>query len=89
MLALAAAGAAIFGPEALDSSVHSLEQLQARCELPVLVAIPRIVGPADLWRQRRRFVLATVGMGLALAGLVVGTYLLAKENPALTALLIK
>ena len=89
LLALAAAGAAIFGPEALDSSVHSLEQLQARCELPVLVAIPRIVGPADLRRQRKRFVLATAGMGLALAGLVVGTYLLAKENPALTALLIQ
>jgi polysaccharide chain length determinant protein (PEP-CTERM system associated) len=62
LLALAAAGAAIFGPEALDSSLHSLEQLQARCELPVLVAIPRIVGPADLNRQRKRFVLATAGM---------------------------
>ena len=89
LLALAAAGAAIFGPEALDSSVHSLEQLQARCDLPVLVAIPRIVGPADLLRQRKRFVLGTAGMGLVLAGLVVGTYLLAKENPSLTALLIK
>ena len=89
LLALAAAGAAIFGPEALDSSVHTLEQLQARCELPVLVAIPRIVGPAEVRRQRKRFVLATAGMGLTLVGLAVGTYLLAKENPALTALLIK
>lgn len=89
LLALAAAAAAVFGPEALDSSVHTIEQLQARCDLPVLVTIPHIVGPDDLRAKRRRLLYVTAGASVAIAGLVVGSYLLAKENWALTSLLIK
>ncbi len=89
ILALGAAAAAILGPEVLDSSVHTVEQLQARCELPVLVTIPKIVGPGDLRRQRKRFVLASAGVSVGVAGLVVATYFLAAENWALTSLLIR
>jgi hypothetical protein len=89
LLALAAAAAAIFGPEALDTSVHTVEQLQARCELPVLVSIPLIVGPEDVRRQRHRFALATTGVTFALVGLVLVSYFLAKENWALTSRLIR
>lgn len=89
LLALAAAAAAIFGPEALDSSVHTIEQLQARCELPVLVTIPKIVSAQDVRRQRRRLAIAGASVSVTVAGLVVVSYLLAKENWALTSLLIK
>jgi len=89
MAALAAAVAAIFGPEALDSSVHTVEQLQARCDLPVLVSIPQIVGPDDLSRQRRQVALAVTGLTVAVMVLVTGGYFLAKENAALSALLIR
>jgi hypothetical protein len=88
-LALALGAAAIFGPELLDSSLHTLEQLQARCDLPVLVSIPRIVSPDDVRRERRRFALTTAGVAFAVTGLVAATYFLARENWALTSMLIK
>ena len=75
--------------EALDSSIHTVGQLQARCPLPVLVTIPRIVGPKDVRRQRIRFGLATAALGLVAVGLAAGGYFLALENSALTSLLIR
>lgn len=89
LLALAVGAAAVFGPEALDTSVHSIEQLQARCELPVLVTIPRIVSAQDQRQQRMRLAMASAAVSVTVAGLVVVSYLLAKENWALTSLLIK
>jgi polysaccharide biosynthesis transport protein len=88
-LALAAAALAIFGPEALDPSVHTLGQLQARSELPVLVSIPQIVVPADVRRRRTRFGLVAAGLSIAVVGLVIGSYVLARENAALAAMLSK
>jgi polysaccharide biosynthesis transport protein len=88
-LALAAAALAIFGPEALDPSVHTLGQLQARSDLPVLVSIPRIVVPADVRRRRTRFGLVAAGLSIAVVGLVIGSYVLARENAALAAMLSK
>jgi polysaccharide biosynthesis transport protein len=88
-LALAAAALATFGPEALDPSVHTLGQLQARSELPVLVSIPRIVVPADIRRRRTRFGLVAAGLSIAVVGLVIGSYVLARENAALAAMLSK
>ena len=67
--------------------MHTLGQLQARSDLPVLVSIPRIVVPADVRRRRTRFGLVTAGSGLAVVGLVVGSYVLARENAALAAML--
>jgi hypothetical protein len=89
VLALAVAAAAIFGPEALDTSVHTLDQLQACCELPVLVTIPKIVSAQDVQRRRQSLALASAGVSVVVSGLVVVSYLLAKENWALTALLIR
>jgi peptidoglycan/LPS O-acetylase OafA/YrhL len=89
LAAIAASVAAVFGPEALDSSVHTVEQLQARCDLPVLVSIPQIVGPDDRTSRRRRFGLAAAGLSLAVVVLVTGGYFLARENAALSGLLIR
>jgi polysaccharide biosynthesis transport protein len=88
-LALAAAAAAILGPEALDRSVHSIDQLQARCSLPVLVGIPRILGQAEAQRERMRLALVASAVVLGAIGLCAGSYFVARENSALTALLIR
>ena len=89
LLALGLAAAVIVGPEALDSTVHTPEQLQARFELPVLVSIPTIVVADDLRRTRVRFGLAAAGVAVAVTGLTVAAHLLARENSALTAMLMR
>jgi polysaccharide chain length determinant protein (PEP-CTERM system associated) len=52
--------------EQSDDSFHRVETLEAFAALPVLVSIPRILSPADLWWRRLRFgflaVIALVGV---------------------------
>lgn len=88
-LCLGLAGGVMFLRDFLDGSFHSVEELQGRSSLPVLVTIPRIVTAADKERQRRQagLVAASVAAGVVL--IVGGSYLVAKENLALTALLLK
>lgn len=62
MLALALAAGAVFVFEELDSSFHTLNDLRAFTDIPVVAVIPRIATPRDVWRRRLRtgaIVLAT------------------------------
>ncbi|MGE0453592.1 MAG: GNVR domain-containing protein [Vicinamibacteria bacterium] len=60
VLAVAAAGAVALLAEQLDTSFHSADELRQFTRVPVLAAIPRIVGPRSAWRDRaRRTLLAT------------------------------
>jgi hypothetical protein len=88
-VALAAAAAAVFGPEALDSSIHSIDQLQARTNLPVLVSIPTISSPALVRRARKRAALLGLFLLLLLAGLVAAAYWGARGNWALTGFFLR
>jgi succinoglycan biosynthesis transport protein ExoP len=76
------------GLEVLDPSLHDVEDLKPLTSIPVIVAIPSIVTPAERWARRRRVVWGTT---LTLAGLVVIvgiSFLLIHENSRLIAPLL-
>ena len=63
ILALALAAGTVFVFEQMDSSFHTLNELRAFTEVPVVAVIPRIATPQDVWRRRVRagvIALATV-----------------------------
>jgi succinoglycan biosynthesis transport protein ExoP len=56
--------------EQLDTSFHSIEELRGSTPVPVLVGIPRVVTPKDVWHGRR-WAIATVlliSLGIGLCG---------------------
>jgi protein tyrosine kinase modulator len=81
--------AAAFVVEYLDTSFHSVDDLRAFSNAPVLVSIPRIVTPKDSrrrwWRMRLAATAAIVGL-VTIAGI---GYLAAHGNDGLTSLLAK
>ncbi len=81
--------AAAFVTEYLDTSFHSVDDLRAFSNAPVLVSIPRIVTPKDSrrrwWRMRLAATAAIVGL-VTIAGI---GYLAAHGNDGLTSLLAK
>jgi succinoglycan biosynthesis transport protein ExoP len=89
VLALGVAAAAIVVPEVLDSSLHTMEQAQALSKLPVLITIPRIVGPGEQKRSRQVLLLQTLATTGGVCFLVVASYFVARENWALTSLLLR
>ena len=88
-LCLGLAGGVMFLREFLDGSFHSLEELQGLSALPVLVTIPRIVTNVDKERQRKQMGLIAASVAACVVLIVGGSYIVAKENWALTALLLK
>lgn len=63
ILALAVAAGTVFLFEQMDSSFHTLNDLRAFTDIPVVAVIPRIATPRDVWHRRLRagaIVLATV-----------------------------
>jgi protein tyrosine kinase modulator len=65
---VAMAAGAVVAAEQLDTSFHSVDELRAFTQVPVLTSIRRIITPADARQRRRRFWLAAVG---TLAGFVL------------------
>ncbi len=73
VLSLGLGAGALVLAEMLDTSFHSVNELQEFSIVPVLVSIPRIATDADRQRQHRRFRLAAAGAMLGLV-LIAGTF---------------
>jgi protein tyrosine kinase modulator len=87
--AVGLAVAAALLAEQLDTSFHTVSQLRAFTDVPVLVSIPRIVSQTDLRRRwwRMRLAASTAIVGLAM---IVGiVYVAAKGNESLVLLLAR
>ena len=89
LIALGLAAAAVFLAEQLDTSLHSVEDLRAMANAPVLVTIPEIVTSGDQRRSALRFVLGAASTVVALAAIVGLSYFLATENSQLTQMLLR
>jgi succinoglycan biosynthesis transport protein ExoP len=87
LLGLGASIAAVLAAERLDGSVRSANELRAFSSIPIAGRIPLIAGESDRRRYRRRFVAANVGLLLALAAVSGGSYVLARGNAELAAML--
>lgn len=81
VLAVGLAVGTVIVTEQLYPSFHTLKELTAFSELPVLVSLPRIVTKADRRRKRLRFVLAACGT-IVMLGCLVGTSYIALRQPA-------
>ncbi len=73
--------------EAFDPTIHTVEELRAFSSVPVLVTIPQIVTDGDRRAQRRRRWLATTATLVGLLCIVAVSYVLARYNTRLVALL--
>ena len=80
MVSLGLTAGVVVLTEQLDTSFHTLDDLRAFSQVPVLVSIPRIVTAADARRKRWRFWLAAVSAMLALALIVGASYFVAHGN---------
>ena len=69
--------------EQLDTSLHTIDELQATTNFPVLVSIPRIVTEGDVRRRWWRISLATAAAICVLVFLGGTTYYLASGNEQL------
>jgi len=78
-----AAGTVILA-EQLHPSFHTVDDLHAFSQVPVLVNLPYIVTRADIRRRRWRFVLVALSVILSL-GLIVGSYVVIKGPGSLAA----
>ena len=88
MLSFGCAVAVVLVAEQLDTSFHSLDELRAFTNLPVLATIPRIVTRADIRHRRRRVGLTTVVTVSCLVLIVCGSYYLANGNEQLLRILM-
>jgi polysaccharide chain length determinant protein (PEP-CTERM system associated) len=79
VLAALIAGAA----ERLDTSFHSLDELRAFSEFPVLASIPRITTDSDALRAKQRWWALSVASVLGLCIIVGASYVVAKGNQRL------
>jgi hypothetical protein len=79
-----AAGTVILA-EKLHPSFHTVDDLHAFSQVPVLVSLPYIVTRADIRRRRWRFGLVALSIVLSL-GLIVGSYVALKGPGPLAAL---
>ena len=89
VLAIAAAAAAVFAAEQLDTSFHSLDDLRAFTRIPVLATVPPIVTARDVAGQRWRFAVAAAGVGCALMVIVLVSRHVAGGNVPLVLMLAR
>jgi uncharacterized protein involved in exopolysaccharide biosynthesis len=83
MAALAVAGGAAVLADRLDTSFHSVDELRAFTQIPVLASIPRVLPPAEGRRRWLRFALGLLATLLAGAFLVAAAYYVAHGNEEL------
>jgi len=78
--ALALGSAAIFGAEKLDTSFHSLDDVRAFVNAPILATIRQIPTRRATRQRRLRVALAVVGAAAALVVIAAGAYYAAAGN---------
>ena len=78
--AVAVGFGAIVAAEKLDTTFHTVEEVQAFTNLPTLARIRRIPSQARARRERLRFALMTVAAITAVAMAVAGSYYIAGGN---------
>ena len=83
--ALGLAAGTVILAEKLHPSFHTVDDLHAFSQVPVLVSLPYIVTRADIRRRRWRFGLVALSVILSL-GLIVGSYVAIKGPEPLAAL---
>jgi hypothetical protein len=89
LLALGLAAGAAVVAERLDTSFHSVDDLRAFSQMPVLARLPRIITTTDRRRRRWRFGWTTISVVLGL-GLIVGSsYIALKGKPDLAGLFVQ
>lgn len=89
LLALGLAAGAVVLAEQIDTSFHTVDDLRAFSQVPVLVSIPRIVTEGDVIRKRSRVRLAAASAIVGLVLIVGLSYFVAKGNEQMVSLLSK
>ncbi|MGH7348008.1 MAG: GNVR domain-containing protein, partial [Candidatus Rokuibacteriota bacterium] len=82
-LAIGVAAGLVILAEQLDNSFHTMDDLRAASNVPILVSIPRIVTHADTRRRLWRMRLATAASVCGLVLIVGASYFLALGNEQL------
>jgi hypothetical protein len=88
-LSLGIAGAVIFLAEQLDTSFHSVDDLRAFTQVPVLVSIPSLPTEADLNQKHWRTKVVTIAATVVLVLIVGAAFILAKGNEQLAWMLVR
>jgi polysaccharide chain length determinant protein (PEP-CTERM system associated) len=83
VLALSLAVAVVLAAEKLDSTFHSVDELRAYMNLPMLASVPLITSRAFQSRKRRRAVLLALSVGVGLVLVVVGSRYVSSGNEQL------
>jgi polysaccharide chain length determinant protein (PEP-CTERM system associated) len=89
LLSLAMAAVAAFLAEQLDTSFHTVEELQAFTKVPVLARIPRIDTVGDNLRRRLRFGVLTLSTAMILLMFVAIAAVIGRDNQVLVWMLTK
>jgi uncharacterized protein involved in exopolysaccharide biosynthesis len=88
-LSLAVAGGIALLREVMDSSFHRVEDLRRFTQVPVLVAIPRIVSSSDRWWSTTKQSIGLMTLALSLLVIAGLSYKLTNGNEELSRLLLK
>jgi hypothetical protein len=81
------AAAAIIVAEQFDTSFHTVDDLRAFSQIPVLVTLPRLVTKADIRRWRWQVGLGAVSTIVGLVLIVGAAYVVLKGKAQLAGLL--
>jgi polysaccharide chain length determinant protein (PEP-CTERM system associated) len=87
LLSLGLAASAMVLAEKLDTSFHTVDDLRAFSQVPVLVNLPRIVTKAEVLQRRWRFGLATISAIMGLVLIVGSSYAAIQGKAHLASLL--
>ena len=85
-MALGLAVGAVLLVEQLDTSFHTVDDLRAFSQLPVLVSLPRVISRADRRRRRWWFALAAISTVLGILLIVGASYVAIKGQAPLVEL---
>ena len=86
---VAIAVAAVMLAEQINAPFHSVDELRALTNVPVLLSIPLIVTPEDTERRRRRMRLAMASVATVLVLLIGASWLIAYGNEQLVLLVTR
>lgn len=89
LLALGAGVAVAIGLEVIDPSLRSPDEVRDLTSIPVIVSLPRIVTEAEKRIRRRRLALGAILTATSVVLIAGASYLVARDNTALTSFLIR